>query len=155
LRGVRRPEVLFAALRWLLPHDLSTPEEAPDGSAAHPMGDAPVPKRGRSADRRGSGISGGVRRLSGVGFADRGGKLPGRLAPAGRDAGATLVVGVRRDAVRAPPVAAGLKPSDRRSGTTRDTLSRRSTQLRATYQRIVSGAGSRGDALRVRPLVSR
>ena len=87
------------------PHDLSTPEQAPDGSAARPMGVAPVPKRGRSAARRGSGISGGVRRLSGVGYADRGGKLAGRLAPAGRDAGPTLVVGVRRHAVRAPSVA--------------------------------------------------
>src|SRR5262249_3695532 len=81
------PQALFAALRRLFPHDLSTPEEAPDGSAARPMGDAALPKRGRSAARRGSGISGGVRRVPGVGVADRGGKLAGRLAPTGRDAG--------------------------------------------------------------------
>src|SRR5262249_54556889 len=105
LGSVRRPEVLFAAPRWLCPHDLSTPEEALDRSAAGAMGLAVVPKRRRSAAPQGSGVSGGVRRLPGVGNAHRGGNLPGRLAPAGRNAGPALVVGVRRHAVRAPAVA--------------------------------------------------
>src|SRR4030095_14086665 len=43
LGGVRRPPVLFAALRWLHPYDLSTSEQAPDGSATRPMGVAAVP----------------------------------------------------------------------------------------------------------------
>src|SRR5262249_34514092 len=79
LGGVRRPQVLFAALRWLHPHDLPAPEQAFDRSATRPMGIAAVPKRGRSAARSGSGIPGGVRRLSGVGNADRRGELPAGL----------------------------------------------------------------------------
>ena len=53
--------------------------------------------------------------------------------PAGRDAGPTLVVGVRRHAVRAPFVATDRTRSHRGSRPTRDARSRGSAELRAAH----------------------
>ena len=135
LGGVRRPQVLFAALRWLYPNDLSTPEQAPDGVHTEPDGcRCCAEARTKRCSPRIRNF-GGVRRLSGVGYPDRSGKLAGRRAPAGRDAGPTLVVGVRRHAVRAPSVATSRTGPHRGSRPTRDARSGESL----SFERHIKG----------------
>src|SRR5262249_29069237 len=97
-RGVWRAEELHRALWWVSANAGTAHGQGDHGGAAGALGDAPPSVGRRSWTSEGSGMESGVRRVPRMGLAPGAREFAARCETARAHAGATMVVGLRRNA---------------------------------------------------------